>query len=140
MNLEIVELRRKNLKKWIDSNCEGKPTVFAAQYSLNAGEISGLLRNKSFGEKRARHLEIQIGMSLGYLDSFNDEHNVKNTTPIQPALKGVEKQIFELLKNMSIDSKNQVLEFVKFKLQSEKNDSLSIPVETKDFVKQKIKT
>ncbi|SAI47294.1 Uncharacterised protein [Bordetella ansorpii] len=66
-----TQTRRTKLRQWIFAHF---PTVtaFASQYGLNQGEISGLLRNKSFGPKRARSLEKKVGMPIRHLEL--DEH------------------------------------------------------------------
>lgn len=72
-NLDAVENRREQLRRWIATHFNGNASAFIAstadgQRQLNQGELSGLLRKKSFGEKRARSLEIQAHMPPGYLD------------------------------------------------------------------------
>ena len=69
----VVANRRRRLKLWIDTNCDGSQKLFIASTNdgdkqINQGELSGLLRSKSFGEKRARALERQARMPSGYLD------------------------------------------------------------------------
>lgn len=71
---EIVALRRKRLRDWIADRFEGSQASFRADakkrgHTINQGELSALLRTKSFSEKRARKLEIQAGMSKGFLVS-----------------------------------------------------------------------
>lgn len=78
----VVSNRRSRLKLWIDTNCGGSQKLFIAstndgEKQINQGELSGLLRSKSFGEKRARALERQAKMPAGYLDadiSADNEH------------------------------------------------------------------
>lgn len=73
----VVENRRAQLRAWIDQHFGGSQAAFAAstanaeqgERQINQGELSALLRNKSFGEKRARSLERQSGMPSGYLDA-----------------------------------------------------------------------
>ena len=70
----VVANRRRRLKLWIDTNCDGSQKLFIASTNdgdkqINQGELSGLLRSKSFGEKRARALERQARMPAGYLDA-----------------------------------------------------------------------
>lgn len=62
-----VALRRKRLKQWIDERHDGVQAAFVASAGINQGELSGLLKNKSFGEKRAASLEAAAGMPPGYL-------------------------------------------------------------------------
>lgn len=68
-----AENRRIQLRKWIDQHFGGSQSLFIAatnngEKQINQGELSGLLRDKSFGERRARSLEKQAGMPAGYLD------------------------------------------------------------------------
>ena len=76
----VVANRRRRLKLWIDTNCDGSQKLFIAstndgEKQINQGELSGLLRSKSFGEKRARSLERQARMPSGYLDAGSSESN-----------------------------------------------------------------
>ena len=68
-----AENRRLQLRKWIEQHFGGSQALFIAatnngEKQINQGELSGLLRDKSFGERRARSLEKQAGMPAGYLD------------------------------------------------------------------------
>ena len=51
--MNITELRRANLRQWIDERCGGRQALFAQTAAVNPGELSALLKNKSFGEKKA---------------------------------------------------------------------------------------
>ncbi|MCD9086219.1 S24 family peptidase [Stenotrophomonas sp. SY1] len=64
-----VATRRERLQQWINENHAGSQASFAAATGINQGELSGLLKRKSFGEKRAASLEIAAGMPAGYLSS-----------------------------------------------------------------------
>jgi len=69
---EIVAARREKLAKWIDLKFHGLQEAFIADamtrgYKINQGELSALLRHKSFGEKKALKLEQQGSMPKGYL-------------------------------------------------------------------------
>ncbi len=61
-------LRRLNLRYWIEFECGKSQAKFIDRTGINQGELSGLLRDKSFGEKKARALEIQAGMPAMWLD------------------------------------------------------------------------
>lgn len=70
----IVQNRRRQLRRWIDEHFEGSQMAFIAstndgEKQINQGELSGLLKSKSFGEKRARSLERQAHMPPRHLDS-----------------------------------------------------------------------
>ena len=73
-NYSEVDNRREQLRRWINHWFGGNQTAFIAstndgERQVNQGELSGLLKTKSFGEKRARSLELQAHMPRGYLDS-----------------------------------------------------------------------
>lgn len=63
----IVAARRERLRKWIDSEFQGVQAKFVAASGINQGELSLLLKDKPFGEKRADSLEEQAAMPVGYL-------------------------------------------------------------------------
>lgn len=74
-----AENRRRQLRKWIDQHFGGSQTQFIlstndGEKQINQGELSGLLGKKSFGEKRARRLEVQAKMPSFYLEQTEDEH------------------------------------------------------------------
>jgi hypothetical protein len=73
----VVLTRRTQLKRWIDYHFGGNQAAFGlstndGKTQINQGEVSGLLKEKSFGEKRARSLEAQAHMPPGYLDCDMD--------------------------------------------------------------------
>lgn len=86
--------RRARLREWIDTHFGGSHTLFIAstnngERQMNQGELSALLRNKTFGERRARSLELMAHMPARYLDSPASAsalnaaaaHTVNNTPP-----------------------------------------------------------
>jgi len=66
-NSPIVKARRARLQEWIDTHYNGSRSAFIQATSINQGELSGLLRTKPFGERRASSLEVLAGMPPGYL-------------------------------------------------------------------------
>lgn len=68
--------RRVRLQLWIDDECEGSQSRFIEITDINQGELSGLLKKKSFGEKKARKLEGQAGMPNRYLDQADNTEDV----------------------------------------------------------------
>lgn len=62
-----VATRRRRLREWIEERHAGSQAAFAAATSINQGELSLLLKDKSFGEKRAATIEAAAGMPAGYL-------------------------------------------------------------------------
>lgn len=65
---DVVLIRRKRLQQVIDEQYGGKQSSLVEAIEVNAGELSGLLRSKAFGEKKARGLEVSLGLPRGYLD------------------------------------------------------------------------
>lgn len=71
--MDIILLRRKNLRKAIDaviaSGRFSSDAAFCENYDLNASHISQLVKGHgSFGERAARNLERKIGWESGFLD------------------------------------------------------------------------
>lgn len=69
--MNITELRRANLRQWIDEHCGGRQALFAQTAAVNPGELSALLKNKSFGEKKARKIEQAAAMPAMWLDTVH---------------------------------------------------------------------
>ena len=69
--MNITELRRTNLRQWIDERCGGRQALFAQNAAVNPGELSALLKNKSFGEKKARKIEQAAAMPAMWLDTVH---------------------------------------------------------------------
>lgn len=67
--MNTVALRRHNLRRWIERLHDGQQSRFVAATDINQGELSALLKNKSFGEKKARKIETAAGMPAGWLDT-----------------------------------------------------------------------
>lgn len=70
---DVVARRRRNLKAWIDDHFNGVQAAFVERTGINQGELSGLLKTKSFGEKKARALENQAGMPPVWLGTNHRE-------------------------------------------------------------------
>lgn len=86
----IVSLRRRRLQSWIDQNFGGRQSHFLENIAArtgelaNQGELSGLLSGKkSFGEKKARKLELQAGMPPLYLDA--EDSGSQSNLPVSPS-------------------------------------------------------
>ena len=69
--MNITELRRANLRQWVDERCGGRQALFAQTAAVNPGELSALLKNKSFGEKKARKIEQAAAMPAMWLDTLH---------------------------------------------------------------------
>ena len=90
--VDIVAHRRARLRLWIDTHFNTSQSAFIADcalhgHELNQGEISGLLKKKSFGEKRARSLEISARMSPGWLDRLAEP--VTSATVLQSKVTSI---------------------------------------------------
>lgn len=68
MDTDIVKTRRERLRELIARRFGGKQSRMVEDTGINAGELSGLLRTKHFGEKKARALEEQLGLPALWLD------------------------------------------------------------------------
>ena len=66
-NKEIQDARRRRLAEWIKTHFDGKQSAFIAKTGINQGELSGLLKAKSFAENKAIAIEKGAGMPDGYL-------------------------------------------------------------------------
>lgn len=74
---DLVANRRNRLKEWIDQRYAGSQAKMVEDIGINQGELSGLLKSKSFGEKKARSLEDQAGMPYSYLDLMDYEEEIE---------------------------------------------------------------
>jgi len=64
---KIMEARRSRLREWINAHHGGSQAAFVQATGVNRGELSSLLRSKTFGEGRAASLEQLADMPKGYL-------------------------------------------------------------------------
>jgi len=76
-----IQARRSRLREWIDSRFSGSQSAFVASTGINQGELSGLLKTKSFGEKRAASLERAAKMPAGYLVSPLSTDDLRQEQP-----------------------------------------------------------
>lgn len=75
--MDIQRTRREGLRQVIDTKFGGRQADFVAKTNMNQGEVSLLLKNKSFGEKKARKIEQLVGLPPGYLDIPRADHNTE---------------------------------------------------------------
>lgn len=81
-NSAIVSARRARLREWIATHFNDSKADFVRATGINQGELSGLLRNKSFGEARAANLESQAKMPAGYLvNPLSDQSSQNQSQP-----------------------------------------------------------
>ncbi len=66
--MEIQDIRRARLAQLIRDHYESQAD-FVFRTGINQGEVSSLLKNKSFGEKKARKIEVDSGLPNMWLDT-----------------------------------------------------------------------
>lgn len=88
--MDIQSIRRSRLAELISQKYGGSQAKFIEQTGENQGEVSGLLRSKSFGEKKARKLEEKCSLPKGWLDGETVEVSAKDLR-IAHALKILEQ-------------------------------------------------
>ena len=74
--MDTTALRRHNLRSWIQRIHNGEQVRFATETAINQGELSALLKNKSFGEKKARKIELSAGMPIMWLDTAHGDVSI----------------------------------------------------------------
>lgn len=77
--MDIANLRRRNLRLWINQKCGGQQRRFIETTGINQGELSALLKNKSFGEKKARKIEQTAAMPPLWLDGEHPHTTLKES-------------------------------------------------------------
>lgn len=65
---DIQTTRRERLRQLIEDRFGGRQSALVEEIGINQGELSGLLKTKSFGEKKARSLEEQLKLPSKWLD------------------------------------------------------------------------
>jgi hypothetical protein len=77
--MDMIEVRRKRLREWIDQEFDGRVSAMCRYYQLPASApsyISQLLSgHRVFGERAARKLETQCRRPAGWLDLNPDQTN-----------------------------------------------------------------
>lgn len=64
---DMADRHRGRLAELIRLHFQGKPAKFIEATGINQGELSGLLKAKSFGAVKARNIEAQAGLLAGSL-------------------------------------------------------------------------
>lgn len=117
---KVVTTRRNKLRHVIDTQYGGSLKAFVDKTGTNPSELSGLLRNKSFGEKKARHIESIAGLPPMYLD-----------TP--PEVSLLMQEIYQLVASMPESEQEMVLAFCRM---AAKKNRTRCSKEKKDFTEQ----
>lgn len=71
----VVETRRARLRKVIEERYRGVQANMVRDTGINAGELSGLLKIRFFGEKKARTLERLLSLTDMWLDGVDVSGN-----------------------------------------------------------------
>lgn len=108
------DIRRARLAQLIRERYDDKQSVFVARTGQNQSEISGLLKAKSFGEKKARSIELICGLPSGWLDgndapegskvSSTDTYDDVNIQIVIDMLRATDAEGRILAKNAIIDA------------------------------------
>lgn len=84
--MKIADIRRKNLKNWIDKYHDGSQASFIEKTNTNQGELSAIINgHKAFGEKKARSFEDLAGMPALFLDNsdtLDEAPQIKGMVPV----------------------------------------------------------
>jgi hypothetical protein len=75
--MDIQSIRRARLAQLIADKYHGSQAAFVDATNANQGEVSALLKSKSFGEKKARKIEGECGVPAGWLDTPLDGETEK---------------------------------------------------------------
>jgi len=84
---KISDARRNHLREWIDTHYKGSQMDFARSTGIRQAEVSQLLKDKSFGERRAASIEKAASMPKGYLVT---PLSFALDSPPEPSQKGVQ--------------------------------------------------
>lgn len=78
----LIEIRRKRLQQLLNEKFGGVQARFVDHTGINQGELSALLRVKSFGEKKARVIEAACSLPSGWLDVMEASQDQANYSVI----------------------------------------------------------
>lgn len=82
--MDIQATRRQRLRLLINEHYGGVQAKFLDATGMNQGELSSLLRDKSFGERKARKIEALAGIAAGWLDSLPSNEKTNESGPGHP--------------------------------------------------------
>ncbi|OAM16584.1 3,4-dihydroxy-2-butanone-4-phosphate synthase [Eikenella corrodens] len=100
--INITELRRRNLREWINRLHQGRQIDFVSATGINQGELSALLKNKPFGERKARKIEHSAGMPALWLDTDHSspasapQPTDRNTHPMHAPISTIPEILADL--------------------------------------------
>lgn len=83
--MNIQSIRRARLAQLIRDRFDGSQAKFVDTTGENQGEVSALLRDKSFGEKKARKIESKCSLSHGWLDMIEGDLDAQGQSQAGPA-------------------------------------------------------
>jgi hypothetical protein len=120
--MDIQSNRRARLAQLIIDRYNGSQAGFVDATGANQGEVSALLRNKSFGEKKARKIEIDSGIPAGWLDIPIDGEgekplvrlvSVPSSTDIERAFALDLAYVLNSYVKADVEGRRSILRFVK---------------------------
>lgn len=105
--MTIQDTRRARLAQLITSKPYLSQAEFVRATGENQGEISALLKDKSFGEKKARSIEKKCGLPEGWLDV---EAQPKSTDEQLQRVNQEESALLTLFRGTDADGRASVLQ------------------------------
>ncbi|WP_124832920.1 hypothetical protein [Burkholderia sp. Bp9031] len=85
--MDLPDVRRARLGHLIATRYHGRQVDFLKESGESQSEISGMLNGrKSFGEKKARKIELAVGLPKGWLDESGDGVVTTETTAVADPL------------------------------------------------------
>lgn len=120
--MTTADIRRKRLALLIQEKYDNSQASFVSATGENQGEVSALLKNKSFGEKKARSIEEKCLLPVGWLD-------ISDGQPTQPItlmnrLDGRELKLMALYRSVSTEGQDKILRALENLLIDEKSIGL----------------
>ncbi len=103
-----VEIRRKRLQDLIDDKYQGVQANLLKDWAkrnpekeINQGELSLLLKKKSFGEKKGLSLAKGLGLRFDYFENFDDDPNfIKLINFLRTNPQLIEKMLAQSMKKI----------------------------------------
>src|SRR5260363_202346 len=100
--MRVQDIQRMRLALLIKAQYESQAD-FVRRTGQNQGEISALLKNKSFWEKKARRIETDCGLEIGWLDRLDQaletENEDRSSRTIIP-ISARERELFDLFASL----------------------------------------
>jgi len=113
---KISDARRNHLREWIDTHYNGSQMDFSRSTGIRQAEVSQLLKDKSFGERRAASIEKAARMPKGYLVnplSFAFVSSGEQTASAESALAPDEAELLRCFRRCPADLRPAALAAVR---------------------------